>query len=311
MAQSPNAPSEPSPLPLVSFQMELRTIQSELEAGPKGAAEIAAIKDRIPARWDIELSGHSYQVPTEQLRALLDRAVQNPSRQATLLQEAAEWTQELAAETNGYKTSGEQQPDARVMLKAILAAREFNMGYTQSGWDRLQQRFWAWIRTMLINLAERMSRYPIAAQGLFWLFLIGAVAGVALLVFRSWRRHARTGELKAPAPPGGTQTWQEWIRTARIAADDGSFRDAVHALYWAGTVYLEDSAIIPRERWQTPRERLRKLASSRNGDPAKQREALQALTGRLERVWYAGEPATRQDFLESLGLIETLGCRWQ
>jgi hypothetical protein len=293
---------------LASFQAELRRIQNALEASPTSAAEISAIEGSLPHQWDVETAEHTYEVPSEPLRTLLDRALKDPSRQATHVREAAEWTQELAAEADGYAANDEQRPDARGKLQRILAAREFDTEYKQSGWDRLQERFWAWIGRMLDSLAERISRYPLAARGFFWLLLMGAVACVAMLVFRAWQRRARMEELKVPVAPTGTQTWQEWMRAAKLAADSGSFRDAVHSLYWAGTVCLEDSGVIPRERWKTPRERMRRLASGRV-HPAKQRDALQALTVRLERVWYAGVPATQQDFLESLGLVEELGCR--
>jgi len=134
---------------------------------------------------------------------------------------------------------------------------------------------------------------------------------VAMLVFRAWQRRARMEELKAPVAPRVTQTWQEWMRAASVAADGSRFRDAVHSLYWAGIVCLEDTGVIPRERWRTPRERMRRLASDRVHDIAKQRDALRALTARLERIWYAGAPATQQDFVESLGWVEELGCRRQ
>jgi hypothetical protein len=294
---------------LASFQTELRRIQTALEASPKDAEEISAIEESVPQHWDVQTPVHTYEVPSDPLRAWLDGAVQDPSQRAADVQQAAQWTRELAAEVDGYAASDEQRPNARAKLQRILAAREFDTEYKQSAWDRLQQRFWAWVGRMLARLAARMSRYPIAARGLFWLLLIGAVAGVAMLVFRAWQRRAGVEELKIPATPRVTQTWQEWMRAAKLAADAGSFRDAVHSLYWAGTVCLEDSGVIPRERWRTPRERMRRLASDRVHQAAKQRDALQALTARLERIWYAGAPATQQDFLESLGLVEELGCR--
>lgn len=303
------SPANIAHLNLASFQAELRRIQIALEANPKGTEAIRAIEESVPAYWDVETPEHTYAVPSDPLRARLDSALKDPSRQATHVREAAEWTRELAAEADGYAARDAEHPDARGKLQRILAAREFDTDYKQSAWDRLQQRFWAWVGRMLARLAERMSRYPIAARGLFWLLLIGAVACAAMLVFRAWQRRARMEELKVPAAPTVTQTWQEWMRAAKVAADGGSFRDAVHCLYWAGIVCLEDSQVIPRERWRTPRERMRRLASDRVHEVPKQRDALQALTARLERIWYAGAPATQQDFLESLGLAEELGCR--
>jgi hypothetical protein len=304
VAQSHNGPTTPA-----SFQAELRRIQLALEANPQDPGKISAIERSIPEHWDVQTPDVTYEVPSDPLRAWLDGAVRDPSQRTADLQKAADWTRELAAAAAGYAASDEQHPDARAKLQRILAAREFDTEYKPSAWERLQQRFWVWVGRVLARLAARMSRYPIAARGLFWLFLIGAVGCVAMLVFRAWQRRARMEELNIPAAPKVTQTWQEWMRAAKLAADAGSFRDAVHSLYWAGTVCLEDSGVIPRERWRTPRERMRRLATDRVREAAKQRDALQALTVRLERIWYAGTPATRQDFLESLGLAEELGCR--
>ena len=205
---------------------------------PRDAAEIGADRKRCRSTGTLKRRNTPTRSPANPLRALLDRAMRDPARQATHVREAAQWTRELADEADGYAASDEQQPDARAKLQRILAAREFDTEYKQSGWDRLQQRFWAWVGRMLDRLAGRMSRYPIAARGLFWLLLMSAVACVALLVFRAWQRRARVEELKAPVAPKATQTWQEWMRAAKLAADGGNFRDAVHSLYWAGVVGL-------------------------------------------------------------------------
>jgi hypothetical protein len=111
------------------------------------------------------------------------------------------------------------------------------------------------------------------------------------------------------------QTWQEWIHAAREAADCGDFRDAIHAVYWAGIVCLEDSGVLARELSRTPRERVRQLAAARSDaappGAAERRASLSALTRHLEHTWYAQMPATEPDFLDSLKLAEALGCKWR
>ena len=221
----------------------------------------------------------------------------------------------MEAEVDGYAANGEPgQMNARAKLEQILAAREFGTVYKESAWDRLKDRVWAWIFGKLAGLARRMGEYPTASRVLLWLLLLGAVACIGLLVFRAWARRAGYDGLKAPAMPAVTQSWQEWIRAARLAAERADFREAVHALYWAAIVHLEDSRVLPRERSRTPRERLRRLlrsTQSSTGEDGKLPVLLQTLTARLERTWYAGQPATQQDFLESLQLAEELGCRLQ
>jgi len=297
---------------LQSFEAELRRIQDAL-ANPNEPDQIAGLEASLPPYWTVDTPERKYEVSTERLRSLLEDARNDSAHRAQRIGQAQEWVGELVAEVKGYAAGGERRPDARPKLERILAAREFATVYRQSAWERFKQRAWAWIWRMLTTLARRVGGHPIAARALFWLLLLGAVAAVALLLFRAWIRRAHFDELKAPAAPDVAQAWQEWIRAARLAADRGNFRDAVHSIYWAGIVHLESARIIPCERTRTPRERLRQLPSPQTGigEATKRRDALQALTARLERTWYAGLPATQQDFVESLRLVEELGCQWQ
>jgi hypothetical protein len=108
------------------------------------------------------------------------------------------------------------------------------------------------------------------------------------------------------------RSWQEWIRAAREAAAHGDFREAVHSVYWAGIVNLEDSGVIEPDRTRTPREYLRAVAESSGDAPApsaKLRAPLAALTSRLERVWYGLRPAGAEDFQECMERVQELGCR--
>jgi hypothetical protein len=41
----------------------------------------------------------------------------------------------------------------------------------------------------------------------------------------------------------------------------------------------------------------------------KMREALSALTVRLEQVWYGRQPANDRDFADALHSVEALGCQ--
>jgi Domain of unknown function (DUF4129) len=310
-------------LNLQSLQAELRRIISALMAHPS-PDQIAALETKLPPYWAVQTAERKYEVPTEPLRSLLEDAPKNPSQQAQRIAQAQEWVEELAAEVDGYASGETQPPDVRAKLTQILAAREFRTSYQQSAWEQFKQRVWTWLLRQLAALVRRMGSHPIASRALFWLILLGGVAGMALLLFRAWTRRAHFNELIAAGRPAVSQSWQQWIRAARVAADGGAFRDAIHSLYWAAIVQLEDSRVIARERSRTPRERLRQLPSPAqlSIDPANATEAriaqasrlqnaLQVLTARLESTWYAGQPATRQDYVESLQLVEELGCRWQ
>jgi hypothetical protein len=304
--------SDARSLDLQSFPTELRRIQDTLQRTPSQPDQIAALEKSLPLGWEVETPERKYEISAEPLHSLLNDARNEPSQRNQRVTQAQEWIAELASQVNAYAADGQATPDARARLERILNSPEFGSVYRESAWERFKQRVAAWIWQKAGEWLQRMSGHPIAARAMAWLILLLAVAGVALLLFRAWTRRARFEELKAPAAPA-LQSWQEWIHTAQLAADRGAYRDAVHALYWAGIVYLENSRILLREPSRTPRERLRHLRfpPQPGDDDVKRRDLLQALTSGLERVWYAGAPATRQDFLETSRLVQELGCRWQ
>ena len=90
-----------------------------------------------------------------------------------------------------------------------------------------------------------------------------------------------------------------WAARARAYAEGGEWREAVHALYWASIVALEDRRTLRRSGTRTPREALRLI------DPASHlREPLRAQTGEFERIWYGLRPAGREDYARVLALYE-------
>jgi Domain of unknown function (DUF4129) len=299
-----------------SLQTRLAQIQNEPAADAMSRQSLVSLESSLPVEWIVDTPERKYYVPTAQLRALLDEAVKDPAQRSERIAEAREQMDELASELSGYDSAGSPRyAGARAALGRILARSEFRTDHTPSAWERLQQRARVWALQMITRLLQRLGGYPLAARMLFWILLLGAAAILALLLFRSWMRQARTAELHAPAVSVATQTWQEWMRAARSAADRANFREAIHALYWAGIVCLENSRVIPYEPSRTPRERLRHLhavvgAGPASGDEALLRDRLRALTAHLERTWYADGPATRQDFLDSLQVVEELGCKW-
>jgi Domain of unknown function (DUF4129) len=303
------------PQDIRSFQTRLAQIQSEPAAGTMSRESIVSLESSLPVEWIVDTPERKYYVSTAQLRALLDEAVKDPARRLERIAEARERVDELDSELSGYDSAASpRDAGARATLGRILARSEFRTDYTPSAWERLQQRARSWALQMITRLLGRLGGYPLAARMLFWILLLGAAAILALLLFRSWIRQARTAELRAPTVFVATQTWQEWIRAARSAADRANFREAIHALYWAGIVCLENSHVIPCEPSRTPRERLRHLnaavgAVPAPGDGAVVRDRLRALTSTLERTWYADGLATRQDFLDSLHMVEELGCK--
>jgi hypothetical protein len=317
-AATPNA--APAFSDLRAFRAELQRIEGALpppssaQAVPAGEEkQIAAVAASLPGAWNVTTSQDSYRISAEPLRAALSEASADPARRDAHLRQARGWLDDMIAQLP--RASASSAPaDARARLNGILGRKEFKTVYTESEWDRLKEQIIAWIEERIGSLLDRIGRHPLAARSFFWTLLIAGVAYLAMLVFRMWTRRAGAEQLKMQAVLT-RQTWQEWIHSAREAADRGDFRSAIHAVYWAGIVCLEDSGVLQREVSRTPRERLRQLSAAPPdaalAEAAERRTSLSALTRHLERTWYAQMPASEPDFLDSLKLAEALGCKWR
>jgi Domain of unknown function (DUF4129) len=298
-----------------AFRAELQRVQAILLRKPQTPGQIAALETSLPSTWTVDTPDGKYEVSSEPLRFLLDDAGKNAAQRDARIAQAQAWAGEMIVQVSAYASQAiPPETGARARLDQILRRREFAADFSPTAWQKFQQRLRAWIGRIFGNLWNRMGQHPVAARTLFWLLMVGAVVCLALFVFRIWSQRARMQPLQAPASSVVRQSWQEWIRDARLAADRGDFRHAVHAVYWAGVVYLEDSGALPRERSRTPRERVRQLlatAPDRSAGGTQRRETLAGLTVHLERAWYAGIPATESDFQDSLQLVEILGCPWR
>jgi len=226
-------------------------------------------------------------------------------------EKAQAWVTHLEQEVEFSAQSVSATSNLRAELDRILARSEFGAIKPPTAWDLFRQRLAEWVERMLLKLLGGASRHPIGGQILFWLLIVGAVGFVAMWVFRFFAGRDLVNALAPTADVVGVRTWQEWIREAREAASRGNFREAVHSVYWAGIVRLEDLGVVPKDRTKTAREYLQLVVAPADGQlaPASiNAEALTALTKKLERIWYANRGAGPQDFHESLRHLEAMGC---
>ena len=288
-----------------SFAAELRRLGAVLGKNPS-AKEMAELRDALPRFWTVSTPERTYAVSSEPLRNQLT---------ALSSQKARLWVERLAEEVEGYSaTSTASAPLARSELDRILAGSEFAAVRPPGAWELFRQRIERWLERMLARLFGLIGRHPIGGTILYWVLVLGAVACLALWLFRFLASRDRLDSLPPSESVTVSRSWQEWIRAAREAANRGDFREAVHSAYWAGIVRLEDSGVVPKDRTKTPREYLRLVTEPRPGElrsPSSRREPLAALTARLERIWYANRPAGPEDFRESLRQLEALGCQLQ
>jgi Domain of unknown function (DUF4129) len=293
-------PAQSAVLDLVSFNVEIRNLQTKLEGHPS-AKSLSEIRRSLPPIWTVKTAKRTYSITTGPLEALLTPGLSD---------KAAAWLRHFGREVQGAEDSDIQTTGARQELDRILARREFAALAPPSAWDRFRQRIAQWLDRIILRILSGIAHHPMGGEILFWLLVLAAVAFAALCVVRFITRHERAEPLPA-ATLAKVQTWQEWLRAARFAADRGDYRQAVHSVYWAGIVRLEDTGAVPRDRSKTPREYLCAIGDVGGtgfGSPQNGPASLLALTTALERIWYADRGAGPDEFADSLRHLEALGC---
>lgn len=306
-------PYESGPYDPRAFAAELHQLEASLQQQHAAREDLDAFRTSLPVKWQIDTTDRRYEVSSEPLRSILLDAERNPAKRASHVEEAEAWLGNLANQAQNYSSrASSPNPDARKDLDEILSQREFASVRPPNAWDRLKQRISDWLLRIIERLLHQIGRHPLGAKFLFWFLIAAAVAWIAMMLFRFWGERGRNEEMQSIEHVAAHRSWQEWIRAARLAADGGNFREAVHSTYWAGITYLEDLGVVAPDRSRTPREYLRLVEESSGYLPserAKRRDSLAALTSRLERIWYGLRPARMEDFQDCMHQVEELGCR--
>jgi hypothetical protein len=228
------------------------------------------------------------------LRAVLDdRNDPNHKLRQEMLpraeQRLAEQIAELDAPAHGEQITAAQ----KAAREAVLRRGEFR---TDRGYS-LTERISAWISQQFARLfsgATSLGRAaPWLGTTLQWGALLGVVVLLLLWVYRALDRQRVAlgrlhGDVSREAALAASRVWAD---EARRCAERGAWREAVHALYWASIVVLEDRRTLRRSGTRTPREALGLV------DPFSQvGELLREQTGAFERIWYGLQPATVDDY---------------
>jgi hypothetical protein len=303
----------PSASSVPAFAGELRKVEASLRATPHTVQGITALEQNLPGSWSVAASDGHYEVSAAPLRDLLAAAARDPSARAAKIEQARQWVAELESEADQYDSlSGTPDSQPRSQLDSILSQREFNYVHKTSATEWLQQKIGEWLERIIGSLFARIARHPIGVRAFFWILLIGAVAFLAVALFRFWLRRSGMEEWKPPRTFARLKTWQEWLRAAKEAASRGDFREAVHSAYWGGIARLEDLQLVPSDRTRTPREYVRFFSAQEHSSmlpSADPKASLAAITARLERTWYGRGQAGPSDFQDSLQELEALGCQ--
>ncbi|MGI4852859.1 MAG: DUF4129 domain-containing protein [Janthinobacterium lividum] len=237
---------------------------------------------------------------------LVDRNDPEHKRRTDLLPHAAQRLAEQVAELDSPVAAAPLTTQQKSARTAVLAQREFRTTQDYS----LTERLAAWVSNLLSKLFGGFSTLgrmaPWLGTALQWGALLLTAVLLLVWVYRALdRQRIALGKLHTDSAANAAQAESRaWAAMAQQHAERGAWRDAVHALYWASIVALEDRRTLRRSGTRTPREALRLI------DPASHlREPLHAQTGEFERIWYGQQPAAQDDYQSALRNYESLRQR--
>ncbi len=300
IAQFEPAPTPAGPLTISEYIADLDRLASAAKqlAQPEDASELLK---SVPAEWHIQTSGGTLVESSEWLRSDLNEWQRKPGRE---VQESIVTRLEmLRSEAAKYQDFATDSSQKRVLLNGILAGREFQNIHGPTWLDRLKQR----VVELLIRWIGRIfksSAIPTIGNVFVYGLIALALVAVGYWMYRTIRNSAGPESIVPGSLPVSNKGWKVWMKEARLAADNGNWRDAIHLGYWCGVSFLEAQGLWRADAARTPREYLRLLP-----DASKHRETLGTLTRNFELVWYGTQEADANAFAETLAQLEKLGCQ--
>jgi hypothetical protein len=279
---------------------------ARLKQRPEDATQL---ERDLPKCWLVTIHGERFSVSTDWLRKTLVSLEGSRWLANDYSEEIAARLDSLRAEAKALgRESGTVPADtARVKLDEILRGREFAGLGAPSRLDQFKARAGAWLGKLASRIFGRLQVPPAVSRGLIWALAITLTA-VLMAWLGRWflRRPPEEAALNLKGRIRVSRGWRDWARDALAAAARGNHREAIRLAYWAGIYRLEELGRCKVERTRTHREYLRLLAEAPGGDL--RRAALEGLTWRFERVWYAREPASAADFQFVIKQLEMLEC---
>jgi hypothetical protein len=181
---------------------------------------------------------------------------------------------------------------AQRAARRILAGAEFQRPQP-TWWDRLKQKIREAIVRLFLGVDRVTSQSPWMGRALEWLLFGAAAVGLLVGLLRTVQRQRLRVALGGESAQSAVLSREtaDWRRRAEEAAAKGAWREAIHALYWAAIVHLEQRRAWRHNPARTPREYVRLLKAG----SAEQRE-LRGLTAALEQSWYGQREASAEEF---------------
>jgi hypothetical protein len=269
-------------------------------SGDAGACDASGVGD------DLKVRDGGFNVHWGWLRESLDKAKKaNPQDRQKLLSEVSRRLDEDAGDAGMLPAASSARSvdigRARAGADAVLARGEFRGVTEESYWRRLTARVAGWLGRLFSGAAGLGRWAAWIGPMLEWGFVVAVCVGAGLWGLRVLKRQRLA--IAFGGQPASAREWnvasRRWAESARLAADQADWREAVHSLYWASVVELEGRKILRQSRGRTPREYLRLLdAASPCYAP------LRSLTGLLEQIWYGLGAAGPGDYERALAWYE-------
>jgi hypothetical protein len=301
---NPSANPELSRLTLSSYVRALDDWSARAQKLRAGEIAAGRLLEELPDHWQVEAQGQQFMVTMMPLRDALLQIQREPSSAAKASEELMARLRMMrdaaASMTDGAGANG---PRARSQLQRILSRREFRSSPQQTSLGTMDLRLLRWIGNLIAFFWRAMSRHPVATGRVIWAVLIGLALAFGAWLARTLLYRPLEPPLALEAPTEGIRTWQDFVREALAEANRRNFRGALRLAYWAGIYRLEKLGVWQLDRARTHREYLHLLPATHP-----QYASFSALTRRFELTWYAGRPASAEDFQEALSVLESLEC---
>ena len=197
---------------------------------------------------------------------------------------------QMSSTADGALISPQEFSSAQAAAQRILAGAEFQRA-PPTLWDIIKEKIGEVLVRLFVGIDRVTSASPWLGRTLEWLLFIAAAVGLLVWGLRAvQRQRLRVALGGAPLRTAErAREREDWWRLAEIEAAKGAWREAIHAVYWAAIIHLENRRAWRHNPARTPREYVRLLKPG----SVEQRE-LRGLTGALEKSWY-GQRASREE----------------
>jgi hypothetical protein len=288
---------------LQEYVADLRTASVALDS--ENPIVIHNVRMTVPSEWIVLTDGRAMSVKTDWLAAALLAGEKAPKGTSEQLRKGRQRLAALreAAEALLSPANRTDLDQSRAQVDRILRDREFQGSEGPSWLDKMEARARSWIAQHLERFFGRLGVSESVGNAIAWTLVVLVGLLLAFWAVRSAMNAAARSQmdLRGSAPAG--LDWRYWAREARVAAERGDYRAAIHAAYWTAVAKLEENHLLQQDRSRTPRESLRLLPpGSAAYDP------LAHLTRRFEVTWYGSCVATSADWDDVRKNLEILEC---